>query len=161
MFPDGAVLEAYLSGAIEHAPDFGKGWRSGVRQFVEDTLRHRVYDPAADEAKNLDAEEQANFRAWKSENPRRFRQTVRKIIAWDLDRIERQSDYVIALWDARSAQGGGTAAEITLAHRIGKPVFLVLGMPVGEASGWVLAAADEVFASFEDLKAALRGRFGT
>ena len=157
---DRPVLEAYLSGAIEHAPDFGKGWRSGVRQFVEDALRHRVYDPAADEAKNLDPEEQANFRAWKNENPRRFRETVRKIIAWDLDRIEQQSDYVIALWDRRSAQGGGTAAEITLAHRLGKPVFLILGMPVAEASGWVLAAADEVFATIDALEAALLVRYG-
>ncbi len=157
--PDPPVLEAYLSGAIEHAPDFGKGWRFEVGLFVQDVLRHRVYDPAADEAKNLTSEEQANFRAWKNENPGRFRETVRKIIAWDLDRIERQSDYLIALWDPRSAQGGGTAAEITLAHRLGKPVFLVLGMPVGEASGWVLAAADQVFGSFEELKAALNARY--
>ncbi len=155
----GAAPEAYLSGAIEHAPDLGKGWRSGIRAFLEKDLGHAVYDPAADEAKNLDPEEQANFRAWKNDDPRRFRQTVRKIIAWDLDRIERQSDYLIAFWDTRSAQGGGTAAEITLAHRIGKPVFLVLGMPVAEASGWVLAAADEVFGSFEELKAALRARY--
>ncbi|MCA1581845.1 MAG: nucleoside 2-deoxyribosyltransferase [Acidobacteria bacterium] len=152
--------EAYLSGAIEHAADFGKGWRARMREFVEGTLGHRVYDPAADEAKNLSVEEQSSFRRWKSEDPARFRETVRKIIAWDLDRIERESGYLIAVWDRQSARGGGTAAEITLAHRLGKPVYLVLGMPVEEASGWVLAAADEVFPSFEELQAALLSRFG-
>ncbi|MDQ2870404.1 MAG: nucleoside 2-deoxyribosyltransferase [Acidobacteriota bacterium] len=158
--PSPTTPEAYLSGAIEHAADLGKGWRSRMREFLQDTLRHAVYDPAADEAKDLSPEEQANFRRWKREDPRRFRETVRKIIAWDLDRIERRSAYLIALWDGQSAKGGGTAAEITLAHRLGKPVYLVLGMPVEEASGWVLAAADEVFSTFEELQAALSSRYG-
>jgi hypothetical protein len=32
-------------------------------------------------------------------------------------------------------------------------------MPVAEASGWVLGAADEVFDTFEELESALRQRF--
>ena len=150
----------YLSGAIEHASDFGRGWRARLNAFLADDLGHFVYDPAADEKKGLTEEERSNFRRWKVADPARFREVVRKIIAWDLDRIESETDYLIALWDRASAQGGGTAAEITLAHRLGKPVYVVLDMPAGEASGWVLAAADEVFESFEALEADLSRRFG-
>ena len=149
----------YLSGAIEHASDFGRGWRARMNAFLADDLGHFVYDPAADEKKSLTEEERSNFRRWKVADPARFREVVRKIIAWDLDRIESETDYLIALWDRASAQGGGTAAEITLAHRLGKPVYVVLDMPAGEASGWVLAAADEVFESFEALEADLSRRF--
>jgi len=149
----------YLSGAIEHASDGGTGWRLEMRQFLEGELSVRVYDPAADQRKNLTEEEAGGFRRWKLEAPERFQATVRKIIAWDLDRVEEAADYLIALWDEAAARGGGTAAEITLAYRRGKPVYLVLGMPRDAASGWVLAAATEVFEDFESLRRFLRKAF--
>jgi nucleoside 2-deoxyribosyltransferase len=143
-------LRIYLSGAIEHSADGGRSWR---RRLASQLARqgHDLYDPAADEKKDLDPEERRDFRRWKLEDPERFRRTVRKIVAWDLGKIERESDAVVAFWDAAAARGGGTAAEITLAHRLGKPVYLVLGMPRPEASGWVLACADRVFEDFEEL----------
>jgi nucleoside 2-deoxyribosyltransferase len=146
---------AYLSGAIEHAADGGRGWRQEIGVFLTDRLGHDVYDPARDEKKNLTEDERLHFRLWKTEDPDRFREVVRKIIGWDLDRIESRTDYVVALWDEASARGGGTAAEVTLAHRLGKPVYLVLGMPRAQASGWILGAATEVFENFEGLKAFL------
>jgi nucleoside 2-deoxyribosyltransferase len=149
------AARVYLSGAIEHAADGGKGWRRGFAAFLRE-LGHDVYDPAADEKKDLTEEELRQFRRWKREDPARFREVVRKIIAWDLDRIEHRTDYVVALWDEASARGGGTAAELTLAHRLGKPVYLVLGMPAANASGWILATATEVFESFDALKEFLR-----
>jgi len=154
-------MKAYLSGAIEHSADGGRGWRKELTVVLRHELLHEVYDPAADEKKSLTEEELAGFRGWKREDPARFRQTVRKIIAWDLDQVEREADYVVALWDRAAGQGGGTAAEITLAHRLGKPVYLLLGMPAAEASGWVLAAATEIFETMEALKARLRETFAT
>jgi len=153
-------VKVYLSGAIEHASDGGRAWRRQLAAFLRGDLGHEVYDPAADEKKCLTEEELRDYRRWKTEAPDRFREVIRKIIAWDLDLIEKETDYVIALWDEASARGGGTAAEITLAHRLGKPVFVLLGMPVREASGWVLAAADEISTTFEELKGQLRERFG-
>ena len=149
-------MKVYLSGAIEHSADGGRGWREELAVLLRDELSHEVYDPAADEKKNLTDEERANFRRWKREDPERFRETVRKIIAWDLDCVEHFADSVVALWDRAAGQGGGTAAEITLAHRLGKPVYLLLGMPTAEASGWVLAAATEVFETLDALKGRLR-----
>ena len=153
------ATSAYLSGAIEHAADGGTVWRARVGRFLEKELGHRVYDPAADEKKNLSEEERAGFRAWKVQDAARFRSVMRKIIAWDLERIEQDADYLVAFWDAAAARGGGTAAEITLAHRLGKPVYVVLGMPLESASGWILGSADHVFATFDELQAALRSRF--
>lgn len=144
----------YLSGGIEHSGDGGRGWRREIAGFLRE-IGDDVYDPAADEKKDLTEEERANFRRWKADSPDQFRQVVRKIIAWDLGRIESDSDCLLALWDESASRGGGTAAEITLAYRLGKPVYLVLGMPRAEASGWVLAAAEEVFEDFETLKAYL------
>jgi nucleoside 2-deoxyribosyltransferase len=152
-------MRVYLSGAIEHSADGGRGWREELAVLLREELRHQVYDPAADEKKNLTDEERANFRRWKLEDPERFRETVRKIIAWDLDQIEHRADYVVALWDGAAGRGGGTAAEITLAHRLGKPVYLLLAMPAADASGWVLSAASEVFESLDALKSRLREKY--
>jgi nucleoside 2-deoxyribosyltransferase len=152
-------MRVYLAGAIEHSADGGRGWRQDLGDFLRAELRHQVYDPAADEKKDLTEEEIAGFRHWKLEDPDRFRKVVRKIIAFDLDRIEKESDYLVALWDRAAANGGGTAAEVTLAHRLGKPVYLLLAMPAAEASGWVLAASTEVFDSVESLRARLRQRY--
>jgi hypothetical protein len=154
-----SALRAYLSGAIEHAADLGTGWRARMGRFLEETLGHSVYDPSADVRKDLTDEELGSFRRWKSEDPPRFRAVIRKIIAWDLRRVEDDTDYVVAYWDSAASRGGGTAAEITQAHRRGKPVYLVLGMPVPDASGWILGAADEIFTSFEELETALKDRY--
>ncbi|MEO8350072.1 MAG: hypothetical protein ABI610_14285 [Acidobacteriota bacterium] len=152
-------MKAYLAGAIEHSADGGRGWRQDLTVFLREELRHDVYDPAADEKKSLTDEEIAGFRRWKLEDPARFREAVRKIIAFDLDRIENVCDYVVALWDRAAATGGGTAAEVTIAHRLGKPVYLLLAMPAADASGWVLAASTEVFESMEGLRSGLRQRY--
>jgi nucleoside 2-deoxyribosyltransferase len=148
----------YLSGSIEFADDGGKAWRRELAPFLRQTLGHQVYDPAGDEKKNLTKEEVAHFRAWKTADPDRFRQTVRKIINWDLDKIEQRADYVICYWDSSSA---GTAAELTAAYRRGIPVYLVTELPVDEISGWVLGCAERVFGSFEELKAFLVQEYGS
>lgn len=152
---------AYLSGGIENAADGGRGWSADVARFLREEIGHDVYNPAEDVRKCLTDEEATQFRRWKTDDPARFRETVRKIIAWDLEWVESRCDYVVAHWDAAAARGGGTASEITLAHRLGKPVYLLLGVPRGEASGWVLAAATEVFDSAEDLMTFLRRRFSS
>ncbi|MFB3815527.1 MAG: hypothetical protein ACE14L_15595 [Terriglobales bacterium] len=141
----------YLSGAIEYAPDKGKAWRAALTPLLHD-LGHQVYDPAEDERKNLDDTEIREFRTWKGTDLARFRRTLRKIIAWDLDWIEHKCDCVIAYWDDHAQRGAGSSAELTLAHRRGIPVYLVTGVPVEQVSGWVLGCATEVFTGFEQLR---------
>ncbi len=146
----------YLSGSIEYAADSGKSWRAELTPFLRE-LGHQVYDPAADEKKNLKDEEVREFRKWKTTDLPRFQSTVRKIIAWDLDWIDL-SQCVICYFDEAAARGAGTQGEITHAHRADIPVYLVLGMPLEKVSGWVLGCATEVFSNFDALREALATR---
>lgn len=150
---------AYLSGPIEFAGDSGKLWRRKLAPFLEETLGHRVYDPVEDEKKNLTEEEVACFRQWKSTDLERYRRTVRKIIHFDLDMVENRATYLICVWDDPNARSGGTSAEITAALRKKIPVYLVSSLPREQVSGWMLACADEVFSSIEELKEFLLARF--
>jgi len=150
---------AYLSGSIEYSPDFGKSWRAEITPFLR-SLGHDVYDPAADEKKNLSDDEVRDFRRWKTADLARFQRTVRKIIAWDLDWIEKRADYVVCYWDEPATRGAGTHGELTCAHRAGVPAYVVLGMPQERVSGWILGCADEVFNDFGELRAYLGTRYG-
>jgi hypothetical protein len=149
---------AYLSGAIEYSPDHGRAWRAELTPFLQ-RLGHTVYDPAEDEKKNLSDGEWLHFRAWKHSDLPRFQQVIRKIIAYDLDWIELSADYVIAFWDEHATRGAGSQAELSLAHRCGKPVYLVTALPIADVSGWILGCATEVFSSFTALKAFLGERY--
>jgi nucleoside 2-deoxyribosyltransferase len=148
----------YLAGSIEYSPDLGKGWRAEITPLLK-SLGHEVYDPAEDEMKNLTEIEARQFRSWKSSDLPRFQQTVRKIIAYDLDLIERQCDAIICYWDRHAGRGAGTQGELTFAHRLGIPVYLICDVPVVEMSGWLLGCASEVFISLEDFREFMSGRF--
>jgi len=88
----------YLAGSIEYSPDLGKGWRSEIGPFLR-SLGDEVYDPAEDEMKNLTAEEVRAFRSWKNTDLPHFQQTIRKIIAYDLDLIEARCHAIVCYWD--------------------------------------------------------------
>jgi hypothetical protein len=62
---------------------------------------------------------------------------------------------VICFFDEAASRGAGTQGELTLAHRAGVPVYLVLGVPIERVSGWILGCATEVFFDFEQLKSFL------
>ena len=142
----------YLAGSIEYSPDFGKAWRAEITPFLK-ALGYQVYDPAEDEMKNLSEVEVREFRSWKKSDLARFQETVRKIIAYDLDLIERHADAVLCYWDEHAGRGAGTQGELTFAHRIGIPVYLVCGIPIEQMSGWLLGCATEVFTCLEDFRA--------
>jgi hypothetical protein len=153
-------MRAYLCGAIEYSPDHGRGWRNALAAVLRD-LGHEWYDPAEDERKNLDDDELAGFRGWKLTDLPRFQQTIRKIIAWDLEQIERRTDYIICYWDEHAGKGAGSQGELTVAHRRGIPVYMVLGTPRERVSGWLLGCATEVFEDFDSLGMFLRDKYAT
>ena len=84
----------YLAGSIEYSPDLGKGWRARITPVLK-ALGHEIYDPAEDEMKNLTAVEATEFRGWKQSDLGRFRRTIQKIIAYDLDLIEHRCDAIV------------------------------------------------------------------
>jgi len=101
----------YLAGSIEYSPDLGKGWRAEITPLLK-SLGHEVYDPAEDETKDLTEVEVRDFRSWKRTDLPRFQRTIRKIIAYDLDLIERQCDAVVCYWDSHAGKGAGTQGEL-------------------------------------------------
>jgi hypothetical protein len=141
----------YLAGSIEYSPDLGKGWRAEIAPALK-ALGHEIYDPAEDEMKNLTEAEAREFRTWKQSDLQRFRRTIQKIIAYDLDLIEHRCDAIVCYWDQHAGRGAGTQGELTFAHRMGIPVYLVCGMPVEQISGWLLGCATEVFCSFDEFQ---------
>ncbi|HEY4678008.1 MAG TPA: hypothetical protein VIJ01_12640 [Candidatus Angelobacter sp.] len=138
----------YLAGSIEYSSDLGKGWRAEITPALK-VLGHEVYDPAEDELKDLTETEAREFRAWKMTDLERFRKTVKKIIAYDLNVIEHRCDAIVCYWDQYAGRGAGTQGELTFAHRMGIPVYLICGVPVEHISGWLLGCATEIFTSFE------------
>lgn len=147
----------YLAGSIEYSPDLGKGWRAQITPVLK-TLGHDVYNPAEDELKNLTETEVREFRSWKKNDLPRFRRTVQKIIAYDLDLIEHRCDAIVCYWDEYAGRGAGTQGELTLAHRLGIPVYLICGVPVEQISGWLLGCATEVFTSFAEFQEFLHAK---
>jgi nucleoside 2-deoxyribosyltransferase len=141
----------YLAGSIEYSPDKGKGWRLQVAPALRE-LGHEIYDPAEDELKNLTETEAREFRSWKQTDLNRFRRTVQKIIAYDLDLIEQRADAIVCYWDEHAGRGAGTQGELTFAHRLGIPVYLICGVPVEQISGWLLACATQIFHSFNEFQ---------
>ena len=153
------AMLAYLCCPAELAEQRGKHWRHKLAPFLRDKLGHRVYDPAEDDKKNLTQPEIDNFRRWKMTDMDRFRRVARKIIAFNLELIERKADYVICYWGSDAIHCGGTCAELTAAHRKGIPVYLVATVPVEQISGWALGCSDHLFSSIDSLKLFLAARF--
>lgn len=145
----------YLAGSIEYSPDLGKGWRAQITPALK-ALGHEVYNPAEDELKKMTESEAREFRSWKTSDLPRFRRTVQKIIAYDLDLIEHRCDALVCYWDQYAGRGAGTQGELTFAHRLGIPVYLICGISVEQISGWLLGCATEVFTSFDEFQEFLR-----
>ena len=88
----------------------------------------------------------------KKTNPNEYKKIIRKIIKVDLNAVVNKSDYLIVKWDKSVFKGGGTHGEITMAHWLKKPIFLVNSLPIDEISSWIFSCSDYMFNNFEDLK---------
>lgn len=152
-------MKAYLSGAVEHAPDGGQAWREEMTDWLKKRLGHEAFNPAL-QGPALTPEEEANFRKWKGNDFPRFKTAVRKIIERDLKAITSEIDYVICFWDSGVVRGGGTHGELTVAYYLGKRVYMVLGMPRSDVSSWILGCATREFEDFDQLKAFLEKEYG-
>jgi hypothetical protein len=139
----------YLAGAVDKAPDHGAGWRDEIEPFLVREINSAVFNPCRQEDK-LRAELSKVDTATPEGRLKRFG-LIKQLIDADLD-VLSVTDAVVCYWDKWCKGGGGTAGEVTLAYRSGIPVYLVLGMPEDECSGWVLGAATEIFSSFDELK---------
>ncbi len=145
---------AYLSGSIEYSTRSRQDLAGRTDPFLR-SLGHEVYDPAEDEKKNLTEIERREFRGVEALRPASaFSETIRKIIAYDLDWIEQRTDYIVAyLGRVRLARRGlasgvdaGPSSRYSGLSRDRLPLGAMLA-----AGFWV--ALREVFSSFDQLKA--------
>jgi len=143
---------AFLCGGMEFAADGGRRWRERIRLWIQESLNHRVYDPAVEARRALSEEDLRNLPAWKLTDLDGYRKAMRIIINDYMDAMASQADYVVCLWDEAAARGGGTQAGLTAAYRKRIPVYLVTEMPVDDISGWVVACTTKIFPSLDDLK---------
>ncbi len=142
---------------MERAPDRGRAWRERLLPLVAE-LGHVAFNPNVEEERVVPREERERFAEWKAAGDPRFVERMRRVIEHDLAALER-ADYVVCYWDEHARGSGGTPSEVTLAHRLGKPVYLVLGVPRSEISSWVLGCATRAFESFDDLGRFLRQEY--
>lgn len=152
-------MRAYLSGAIEHAPDGGKEWRKELSRWLKATLGHRSFDPSRVPQTVVPRRVLQSFRNARFSDPPRFKRVLRKLIDRDLKELLHRSDYLICYWNRAVLKGGGSHGEVTTAYSRGIPVYLVLGMPRAAVSGWILACAEREFSSFADLQEFLSQRY--
>ncbi len=159
MWKNGKIPMTYLAGAIEHAPDAGKAWRTEISDFLFTELGHLIFNPSLEESHVLTPWEFRNFRKWKESDLPRFRRVVHKIIKKDLTTVINQVDYIICLWDEHVSKGGGTQGELTVAFWNEIPVYMVSTVPLPDMSSWIIGCTTEIFRDFETLKEYLRKKF--
>ena len=152
---------AYLSGAMENAKNEGSEWRNEMTIWLKDNLNHSVIDPVAETAKLVEEVEAQDYRDWKTSDPNKFKEFVRKAIDNDLNSVINKSDYLICLWNNEVLSGGGTHGEVTMAYYHNQPVYLInqLNMP-NQISGWIMSCASEIFPDFISLKKRLVEIYG-
>ena len=152
-------MTAYLSGAMEYAPDQGRRWREEVALLLKNRLGHEVFNPNEEWNQILSEEEKLHFREWKENDEERFKTLMNKIIDRDLNYLTEKSDYVICKWDEFASKGGGTHGEITVAYRNNLPVFLLCEMPRNRISSWILGCSEKIFSDVESLLLELEARY--
>lgn len=150
---------AYLSGAIEGAPDNGRDWRRRVRRFLESELHHRIFDPTENSVALLTPEEFLNFRRWKITEPQKFSPIIHRIIDHDLSILTKETSYVVCYWDEYVCRGAGTAAEISIAYLLKIPVYFIPAISLEDISSWAVGCSSEVFTSFRHFYAFMRRKY--
>ncbi|MGD0590013.1 MAG: hypothetical protein ABSA44_04335 [Bacteroidota bacterium] len=146
-------MYAYLSGGMEYALNEGKDWRWDIENWIQKSLKHKVFNPnVASDQYLRKVLHKNNFRNLKSTNLDTYIKIVQKFVIQDSKEIATRSDYVICYWDMSAQQGAGTKGELTIAKYFKKPIYLVTHMPKEKIPGWVLGCVTEFFSSLEDLK---------
>jgi hypothetical protein len=155
-------LNAYLSGGMEFAENYGADWRIMLSGWLGTNLNHTSFNPVKASEEFLGSSYPGvDFRAAKLADFPRHQQIAKKIVALDCREIILRSDYVICYYDESAQRGAGTKGELTVAAIFGKPVYFVIGMKLEKIPSWVLGCTDRIFGDFESLKKFLLEKYST
>lgn len=125
-------MRVYLCGPIQHAQDYGKGWRNALKERHPDI---EWIDPF-DKYDSTEGSEDEIRREWTDE----------EIVQQDLELIEA-SDAVLVHWEEVPACG--TPMEIAYAVQVFE-VPVVVQTTVEEPSPWLTAHATAVVPTFAE-----------
>ncbi len=154
-------LNAYLSGGMEYAENYGADWRNEIGKWLKKELKHIPFDPVEESDRFLKSKHPGvDFRDSKLNDVEAHLQIAKEIVGLDSREIILRSDYLICYYDESAQRGAGTKGELTVARVFGKPVFLVKSMGMESIPSWVLGCADRIFKDFEELKAFLLEKYG-
>lgn len=140
-----SVITAYLAGAMEAVSDRGLGWRLeyaeklnilGIKSIVPNKLEAGLIQDSFDMV------------SMKEKNFGEYQKIIRKAMRIDIPMVI-DSDLLICRYMGENI--GGTIAEATIAHLLGKPCFLITNIPHRNINGWFLSCFDVVTDTFEDL----------
>jgi len=143
---------AYLSGGMENAENEGADWRKMMTGWLKINLEHYVIDPTLESRKIMNDNNAKDFRNWKKTDPIKFKEYFRLLIQQDIDAIIGKADYLIVLWDSSVLKGGGTHGEVTIAHWVNKPIYLVNRLPLEDISSWIFSCSSRMYDSVDHLK---------
>jgi hypothetical protein len=153
-------VRAYLSGGMEHARNFGSGWRLRLQKWIEVELGHKVFNPSIVSKQYLKKHFPGiSQKRLKRTNLKEFQRLVSALMRLDCQEIANRTDYVVCLWDESAQKGAGTKGELTLAKYFGKPVYVVTAMRPAEIPGWILACTTRLFSDFDELTVFLKRKY--
>ncbi len=159
--------QVYLAGRMNRKDPYDSQWRTDLTPFLEN-LGFEVLDPYHFEPMQLKGLHRHRLpdgiSHWHelrhSKDPshqNRFLKYMRRIIKYDLNLVKNIADFIIVYWDEGCRDGAGTQSEITVAWDIGKLVYCVAA---AKLPAWARGCCEEVFTSFDELKAFLKEEFG-
>ena len=145
---------------MEHAKNFGAGWRRELQRWLESELGQKVFNPAEVSKKYLRRHYPGmNQSRLKRTDLKTFHKLVSALMQLDCREIAMRTDYVICLWDQSAQKGAGTKGELTMAKYFGKPVYMVTKMNTVKIPGWVLACTTMIFRNFDEMKTFLGEKY--
>lgn len=143
----------YLSGAIDRAPDLGRGWRAQVARELR-SAGAQPYDPALEQEQVCGLGVEA-LRALRETDLDRFTEKTRLVIANDLHIVAQEALAVVAYVSDHARMG--TFAEMGVAVYHGVPLFVILDHADYQASGWTISSATAIFANVDAFLSWLEG----
>lgn len=178
----GVFRTVYLVGGMENEKGLGAKWREDITPRLLD-MDFKVLNPCQFEPEQLKGKQTNRLpkkiktydgkiikpRHWHelkkapvmTSYHKRFRSYMSPIIHFDLDVVSYECDFLICNWTKGAAAGGGTHAEVSLAHKLGKEVYMVVQEGV-QVPGWIQGCVTEngMVGSFDELFETLEKRVG-
>ncbi len=148
------IKTVYLAGTMAGLKDLGAGWRStekaklsamGIDSFSPPENESFIVDKYKCDPYDLNTN-------WNKYSDKLRKEIFTDIIKLDLEFIRDKSDAIVCYYTKPST---GTVSELTWAHMLGIPNYVVNGS--GERlPGWVLACVTKEFKTFDALNRFLR-----